>query len=116
MNVQRYSLIGNDECPVMVGDATGCYVLFTDHEAALAAADAAGYEAGLRARWGEREDRAWNAALDAVLATQDGSGFYPNRVAALRKPTPQPEPVPHWPCECGSVCSEPAAAQPEEES
>lgn len=71
-------------------DAPTVVVLFTDHEAALAAARDEGYEAGLRARWGEREDRAFNAALDAAIGTGLAVEDV-NRVLDLRKSTSQPE-------------------------
>lgn len=70
------------------------YVLFTDHEAALAAAHNESYLYGK-----DQHDEGWNAALDAVgqiatdfLATGD-AGKAVAAIQGLRRTPPQPEPL-----------------------
>lgn len=101
VSVQRYSI----EPPTAVGAPYehGEWVRFTDHEAALAAF--ARHEGCDEVGRCEGYDEGWNAALEAVAAymsaqhPEEFCDLFDNTrryIAALRKPTPQPEP----PCEC----------------
>ena len=134
-DVQRYGPCdgtclpdGCDETHFVPRD-DGPYVLASDHAEALAEAVQRQRDDDNRALWDDRQyDMGWNAALAAVqarvvnlpvvgrLAGTDSALAALDVLAAiqrLRKTPPQPEPVPHWPCECGPVCSEPAPPQPE---
>lgn len=110
MDVQRYQFRFIGDC-ITEKVVDGPWVLFTDHEAALAAAHSHAvtevvgdveYEvAEFLAGRSESATFAtiWKAALNAVLAVlaEHEHSFTRNvypLVAALRKPTPQPEPLP----------------------